>query len=247
MKGVHVMSIMIGSARIDENGKASGGAAGDQKQKSSTNDTVGEVSMQAMYTHSKGWYILRLKDTAQAAVLACKMITACNNANIGYDQNQRTGILTYGVDTKVKTEADCGTLVRQCLKEATGVDVGNFTTANEKSVLVATELFETPTTYVSQEKTPVYNGDILVTKTKGHTAIVVSGNPRTDASAVYYSKYTGTSVSIVTALKAVGETDTSLTHRKKIATANSISGYTGTAAQNTKMLTLLKYGKLVKA
>ena len=53
------MAIMIGSARIDERGKISGGSAGDQKQKSLTNDTVGEVSMQTMYTHSKGWYIIR--------------------------------------------------------------------------------------------------------------------------------------------------------------------------------------------
>ena len=41
----------------------------------------------------------------------------------------------------------------------------------------ATGLF-TKIAYVNQSKTPVYNGDILVTKTKGHTVIVVSGNPR---------------------------------------------------------------------
>ena len=32
--------------------------------------------------------------------------------------------------------------------------------------------------YVSQAKTPIYNGDILVTKTKGHIVVVVSGHPR---------------------------------------------------------------------
>ena len=36
------MATIIGSARIDENGKISGGIAGDQKQTSSANDTVGE-------------------------------------------------------------------------------------------------------------------------------------------------------------------------------------------------------------
>ncbi len=36
--------------------------------------------------------------------------------------------------------------------------------------------------YISQAKTPVYNDDVLVTKTKGHTVIVVSGNPRTTAT-----------------------------------------------------------------
>lgn len=62
----------------------------------------------------------------------------------------------------------------------------------------------------------------------------------------YYPKYTGKSSSIVDALGAVGEKDTSLTHRKKIATNNGIKNYTGTAAQNSKMLQLLCQGKLKK-
>lgn len=176
------MSIMIGSARIDERGKHSGGVTGDQKQTSSVNDTVGEVSMQAMYTHSRGWYILRPKSVAHANAIAAKMKAACNNKNIGYDQGNRSGIITHGIATKVKTECDCGTLVRECIKEATGKDPGNFTTANEAAVIGATGLFETKVAYVSQAKTPVYNGDVLVTKTKGHTVIVVSGNPRSSAS-----------------------------------------------------------------
>lgn len=172
------MSIIIGSARGDENGKASGGAAGDQKQKSSTNDLTGEVSMQSMYTHSKGWYIIRPKSVTYANKMADLMKTACNNSNIGYDQNQRLGIITYGVNTKTKTECDCSSLVRECIKEATGKDPGNFTTATEVTMLKSSGLFEDKIAYVSQTKTPVYNGDVLVTKTKGHTVIVVSGNPR---------------------------------------------------------------------
>ena len=79
-------TIMIGSARIDERGKSSGGAAGDQKQVSSSNDTKGEVSMQPFYVHSKGWYILRPKSVTLSAKMAERMIAACNNKNIGYDQ-----------------------------------------------------------------------------------------------------------------------------------------------------------------
>ncbi len=45
------MSVMLGSARIDENGKASGGQAGDQTGK--------EVSTQKWYLHTKGWRVLR--------------------------------------------------------------------------------------------------------------------------------------------------------------------------------------------
>lgn len=176
------MGIMVGSARHDEHGKYVGGAAGDQLQKSSSNDIYGEVSMQAMYTHSKGWYILRPKSIPHANAIAQKMRTACNNGNIGYDQNQRLGIVSKGTGTTVKTECDCSSLVRTCVKEATGKDPGNFSTSNEKSALLNTGLFDDKGSYVSQAKTPVYNGDVLVTKTKGHTVIVVSGSSRATGS-----------------------------------------------------------------
>ena len=181
-KGEINMSIMVGSARIDERGNASGGAAGDQKQTSATNDLTGEVSMQKMYFHSKGRYILRPKSAAHAVKMADLMKAACNNANIGYDQGNRLGIVQHGIMTAVKTECDCSSLVREVVKEATGKDPGNFTTANEAASLEATGLFESKRSYVSQSATPVYDGDVLVTKTKGHTVIVVSGNARKAAS-----------------------------------------------------------------
>lgn len=61
----------------------------------------------------------------------------------------------------------------------------------------------------------------------------------------YFKKYTGTSVSIVNGLNAVGATST-YAYRAKIAKANGIKGYVGTAKQNTQMLDLLKKGKLIK-
>ncbi len=181
-KGEINMSIMVGSARIDERGNASGGAAGDQKQTSAKNDLTGEVSMQKMYSHSKGWYILRPKSAAHAVKMADLMKAACNNANIGYDQGNRLGVVQHGIMTAVKTECDCSSLVREVVKEATGKDPGNFTTANEAASLEATGLFESKRSYVSQSATPVYDGDVLVAKTKGHTVIVVSGNARKAAS-----------------------------------------------------------------
>ena len=171
------MAIMVSSARSDERGRYSGGKAGDQKQKSKANDTRGEVSMQPMYTHRKGWIIVRPKKVSHADAIADGGIRAANNPNIGYSQSDRLGVVKHGISTKVNTNADCSSLVRQAVREATGKDPGNFTTANEARVLAATGLF-TKITYVNQSKTPVYNGDILVTKTKGHTVIVVSGNPR---------------------------------------------------------------------
>ncbi|MBD5396120.1 MAG: hypothetical protein HDR71_18115 [Lachnospiraceae bacterium] len=172
------MSIKVGSARIDENGKISGGAAGDQTGK--------EVSTQDYYLHSKGWYLLRPKSVEDANKLAASMLAACENDNIGYCQGHRTTVIAmlqkYGsmAAIKEKTEADCGTLVRGCCIES-GFDPGNFTTANEASCLENTGRFEKKISVTSS--TTLYNGDVLVTKTKGHTVVVVSGNPRSGSSA----------------------------------------------------------------
>lgn len=164
------MKIVIGSARMGENGRITGGKAGDQKQKSASRDFSGEVSMQNFYVHKKGWYIIRPKSYAHAIAIGNAMVSACNNINIGYNQTDRLGVIKYGINTTVKTNADCGTLVRACVIAATGKDPGNFTTANEINALSKTGLFETKIPYSSS--VPLYVGDILVTKTKGHTAIV---------------------------------------------------------------------------
>ena len=61
----------------------------------------------------------------------------------------------------------------------------------------------------------------------------------------YYARYFGSSGSIVTALNSLG-IGSSFDNRKKIAKANGISNYSGTAAQNIQLLNLLKQGKLIK-
>ena len=66
------------------------------------------------------------------------------------------------------------------------------------------------------------------------------------AATTYYAKCASSHTSIVTALNSIG-VDSSKANRTKIATLNGISNYTGTAAQNTKMLSLLKSGKLIKS
>jgi hypothetical protein len=167
------MTITIGSARIDERGKASGGKAGDQKQKS-TPDYKGEVAMQNFYVSSKGWYILRAKNPDIASKIALAMTIACNNPNIGYNQARRLDIIKAGTHATQPTSCDCSSLVRQCVREA-GIEVGNFTTANEAAVLVGTGQFEK---IAYTKNTTLYLGDILVTKTKGHTVIVTSGATR---------------------------------------------------------------------
>ena len=163
------MSILIGHASINEINKATGGQPGDQTKK--------EVCTRSYYLHHKGWYLLRPKSIEHANDIATAMLRACNNDNLGYSQSNRLGVIKHGTNSKVKTECDCSSLVRQCVIEGTGIDAGNFITSNEKDMLYATGLFEEPISVTKD--TVVYNGDILVTKTKGHTVIVVSGNPRT--------------------------------------------------------------------
>ena len=51
--------------------------------------------------------------------------------------------------------------------------------------------------------------------------------------------------SIVDALKAIGE-NSSFSYRKKIALANGIEDYKGTAKQNIALLSLLKQGELIR-
>lgn len=233
--------VIIGSARIDERGKLSGGKTGDQKQ-TTVPDYKGEVSLQNFYVHKKGWYVLRPKDKSVALKLGQAMMSACNNSNIGYDQGNRTDIIKKGVRTTQKAECDCSSLVRACIISAAGKDVGNFTTATECTVLAASGLFEAKKAY--KNGMALQTGDVLVTKTKGHTVIVVDSSYNKEENQ-YYQKYLGKSTSIVDALVSIG-VNASKENRKKIAAANGISNYTGSASQNLSLLKLLKSGTLKK-
>lgn len=62
----------------------------------------------------------------------------------------------------------------------------------------------------------------------------------------YYPRYKGKSSSIVDALKSLS-INPSKSNRKRIATLNGVKNYKGSASQNTKLLNLLKKGKLIKS
>ena len=168
------MPVYIGSARIDERGKISNGAVGDQ--------TGDEVSYQTWYLHSKGWVVLRAKDPAIRNKIGYAMKAACDNNNIGYDQSNRLGLYesvkNCGFDPAkcaVSTETDCSALVRVCVCYASGKSIPNFNTASELSVLKATGLFDVYTDDAHcKSSSNLLPGDILVTKTKGHTVAVIS-------------------------------------------------------------------------
>ena len=192
------MGVIIGSARHDEKGKYTNGAKGDNLQ-ISTPDYKGEVSMQNFYVHKKGWNVLRPKDSSIAHKIAENMKSACNNKNLGYSQSDRYGVIKNGIKTTIPSNCDCSSLVRACVKEATGKDPGDFTTANAIQKLSATGLFEAPFSY--SYDTSLHEGDILCTKTKGHIVAVTdaaastpkNGNPYTEPtkSLRYNSKGNG--------------------------------------------------------
>ena len=169
------MAVKIGHASIDENGKAKGGKAGDQNAK--------EVKISNYYVHSKGWVVLRCIDPAKRALIAEAMEKACNNADIGYDQNQRNTLYNEVKDkgfdpskTTKKVETDCSALVRICIAYAFGRDlVGNIRTVSEPATLVKTGQFTKLTDKeYCKSSSKLLRGDILCTPVSGHTVVVLN-------------------------------------------------------------------------
>lgn len=248
----------LGSARIDERGKATGGKVGDQKQ-SSTPDYKGEVSMQPYYLHSKDWDVIRAVKEADAKALAKEMTDACNNKNIGYNQSDRYGVVKqvkagkHLKDIKTAVNSDCSSLTRACIIAATGTDPGDFTTGDAKNTIVKTGKFKYAgkITKNSKESIKACLGDILCTRTKGHIVIVTSGDSAfatkttaTDTSK-YFKKCSDYFSSFVDALNSIGA-KSSMDERKKIAKANGILSYSGSASDNISLLNKLKKGTLRK-
>ena len=165
--------VMIGSARSNENGGINGGKPGDQTGK--------EVSTQEWYLHSKGWVVIRAKSKLMRKKIAHNMKSICSNDNIGYCQDHR-GTLTakakaYGYDaSKVTTacEVDCSEAVKNCILYA-GIQIESFSTGSEVAACQKTGMFD----IITDEKhcksaDYLLEGDVLVTKTKGHTVVVLT-------------------------------------------------------------------------
>lgn len=130
--------VKIGHASIDENGKISGGKAGDQTGK--------EVCIRDWY--SGKWNVLLVcTDTVVANSATNYMKAICEDNDFGYDQGQRTtGYLAIvNANGKVANatpgEFDCSSLVASCYKLA-GLNVNvNCTTRNLRAALLATGKF----------------------------------------------------------------------------------------------------------
>ena len=187
-------TVQLACASIDERGKISGGKAGNQTGK--------ELRIRNYYVHSKGWRVLRCIHPEMRPLIAQAMKAAVNNRNIGYDQNQRNTLYKQvqnaGFDPAKATtpcETDCSALVRVAVlyalrKCGNGASVADFYTANEASILLKTGLFtEMEGTRYTRRSDYLCAGDILVTRTKGHTEVVLNNGSRADTTAGTEHKY----------------------------------------------------------
>ena len=173
------MTVKIGHASIDENGKAKNGKAGDQTKR--------EVYVTNWY--SRPWTaVIRPKDPQVAEKMAVAMEQACANDNIGYDQYQRTTLFTQAQlndwdlsKISVPCETDCSALIGVCVNCA-GVKVSkDIYTGNELQALKSTGQFEVFTTasYLTKS-TNLKRGDVLLGK--GHTAMVLTNGSKYSSS-----------------------------------------------------------------
>lgn len=191
------MAVRVGSARSDENRKAYGGKPGDQ--------TGREVSTQDWYLHSKGWRVFRARNPEIRMKLAEAMTSACGNPMIGYDQKQRHTLYTLvqnlGFDPAKAyspCECDCSSLVRVCLAYAGIRSIpSDFRTGNMANYLLNTgEFIEMTDDHYTTKASYLMRGDILVTKTPGHTVIVL-----TDGKNVVYPEQPRVGVGVRTIRK----------------------------------------------
>lgn len=167
------MKVYIGNAVCDENGHARGGEPGDQ--------TGRELRIQPWYLNAKGWRVFRAKDPAVAKKIADDMRWACDNMAIGYNQSTRNTLYNaakpFDFDCAKVTElceCDCSSLVRVCVLYA-GIKINDFNTTSEPTRLLNTGAFdEMVGEKYTDESAYLREGDILVTRTKGHTLVILN-------------------------------------------------------------------------
>ena len=99
--------------------------------------------------------------------------------------------------------------------------------------------------YTVEELAAKYAGSYTIQRYSG-TVPAAPGSTSEDSaeSGKYYPACDAAQTSIVAALNAIG-VDSSKAYRTRIAEANGIANYTGTAEQNVTLLNLMKAGKLI--
>lgn len=168
------MSVRLGHASIDENGSASGGAAGDQTGK--------EVVTRNWY--NKPWNVLLRPKSAVVAELSARACeAACANTNVGYDQYARNTLYAKAKESgfdlaaiSEPCECDCSSLMHVCaIAGGANLTYGSngHTTRTMVKEFVNSGDYEklTDSKYLNLDKY-LKRGDILV-KEGSHTAMVL--------------------------------------------------------------------------
>jgi hypothetical protein len=178
------MAVKIGHSSKDENGKISGGVAGDQTGK--------EVCIRNWYNGE--WdFVARFKDRSKAEKAAQACEDACGNPNVGYDQFQRNSLraeakrVNYQLDKiGMPCESDCSAFMGVCV-EAAGIRLpeGNGpTTGTLRRVLEATGEFEilTDAKYLTSDQY-IQRADILCNEGV-HTVMVLENGSKVNHEVV---------------------------------------------------------------
>lgn len=174
------MSILIGHAAGDENGRAHGGQSGDQTGK--------EVCIRSWY--AGGWNVILRpvsENVAEKMAAACEVL--CKGNLVGYDQWQRNDLWTelerVGWDPAllaVKCETDCSALMTACARVA-GIDVPRVAMGGGRYNAPVTQtmrrafgatgefLVLTEAKYLTSDRY-LKRGDVLV-RESGHTAMAL--------------------------------------------------------------------------
>lgn len=135
----------------------------------------------------------------------------------------------------------------------------NLSNAIPGSVVVYGKCKVAPKSHVGFLYENLHNGKIKIfhqTSSLGHAGVetitadgiigvFTPNNLLSEQEEKYFIKCNYKGFSIVDGLKSIGANST-YAYRSKIAKANDIINYRGTATQNLKMLSLLKRGKLIK-
>lgn len=232
----------------------------------------GTPSLKNMYTYLSNRYKQIAKNGKHKGVISVKRLKALNDSGrkkfvttyktiIGrnnYNQNLRSYVYTKYKDGKYYS--DCSSSGCATFKKI-GYNVSLLNTAGiYNSSLFAEVPVKIKDGHITNPEILKVGDAILFVgedssrpKQIGHVEFVyeIKGNtskPTTTTSSTseYYPKCNDKYTTISSALDSI-KVDSSKAHRTKIAKANGIKNYTGTASQNTEMLSLLKKGKLKKA
>lgn len=173
------MSVLCAWASIDERGKATGGAVGDQ--------TGREVKIGEYYNFGQT-VVLRCNDRKKARKMSNAMKHIAKSNLCGYDQTNRTSLFVELQKVKfdykkltAKCETDCSAMIACAVACAYGKELisRNCWTGNLEEALVSTGEFKALTLPVSDDRY-LLKGDIILNK-KSHVIMAIESGTKANS------------------------------------------------------------------